>query len=106
MLTLYIVALNKFAEMQISRQSSISLPFYTQLSAIEQVVGNLRSDFHFALSSAMDHNGVKKEIYWKLSPLQVPVVRPPLGDDKILQFSWMLDWSTLRISLSNGNSFG
>ncbi|KAF8514432.1 cytochrome P450 [Hysterangium stoloniferum] len=49
---------------------------------IKQVIATLISHFDFSLPSALDGHGVKKEIYWKISALQVPVVRHPFGDGK------------------------
>lgn len=43
------------------------------------------STLHFSLPSSVDENGNKKEIYWKMSALQVPVVRPPAGDNQTAQ---------------------
>lgn len=40
---------------------------------------------HFALPSAVDESGAKKEIYWRMDGLQVPVVRAPHGDGKTAQ---------------------
>jgi hypothetical protein len=40
---------------------------------------------HFSLPSATDEHGNKKEIYWMMSGLQVPVVRAPFGDGKTKQ---------------------
>lgn len=51
----------------------------------EQVVTTLISRIHFALPSIPDENGNVKEIYWKTNGLQVPVVRPPAGDDVTAQ---------------------
>lgn len=45
------------------------------------MVTTLISRIHFALPSIPDQNGNVKEIYWKYNGLQVPVVRPPTGDD-------------------------
>ncbi|OBZ67348.1 hypothetical protein A0H81_12650 [Grifola frondosa] len=47
---------------------------------MKQILTTLLSSMHFSLPSAADENGVKKEIYWKMNGLQVPVVRPPHGD--------------------------
>ncbi|KAI0763044.1 cytochrome P450 [Trametes elegans] len=47
---------------------------------IKQVISTLVSTMHFALPSAQDIQGIRKEIYWRLDILQVPVVRPPHGD--------------------------
>ncbi|KAF8558177.1 cytochrome P450 [Imleria badia] len=52
---------------------------------IKQVVTTLISRIHFALPSIPDENGNVKEIYWKINGLQVPVVRPPAGDDVTAQ---------------------
>ena len=43
------------------------------------------SQLHFSLPSAVDADGVKKQIYWRMDGLQVPVVRPPHGDMKTMQ---------------------
>ena len=40
---------------------------------------------HFSLPSATDEDGNRKEIYWMMNGLQVPVVRAPFGDGKTLQ---------------------
>ena len=37
---------------------------------------------HFALPSAVDVDSARKEIYWRMDGLQVPVVLPPHGDGK------------------------
>lgn len=47
---------------------------------IKQVVVALLSRLHFSLPGTPDERGQLKEIYWKISALQVPVVRPPSGD--------------------------
>ncbi|KAL4072764.1 cytochrome P450 [Scleroderma yunnanense] len=47
---------------------------------IKQVIVTLLSRLHFSLPSVPDEHGQVKEIYWKISALQVPVVHPPLGD--------------------------
>lgn len=39
----------------------------------------------FSLPSTPDENGNVKEIYWKMNGLQVPVVRPPVGDNQTAQ---------------------
>ncbi|KAF8134953.1 cytochrome P450 [Boletus edulis] len=52
---------------------------------MKQVVTTLISRIHFALSTIPDENGNVKEIYWKINGLQVPVVRPPAGDDVTAQ---------------------
>ena len=51
----------------------------------EQVLTTLISRIHFALPSTPDKNGHIKEVYWKVNGLQVPVVRPPAGDDVTAQ---------------------
>ncbi|KAH9927396.1 cytochrome P450 [Amylocystis lapponica] len=48
---------------------------------MKQVLTTLLSTVHFALPSAVDAQGQRKEIYWKMNALQVPVVRAPAGDD-------------------------
>ncbi len=55
------------------------------LPMIEQVLTTLLCHLHFALPSAVDADGVRKEIYWRMDVLQVPVVRPPHGDLKTTQ---------------------
>ena len=40
---------------------------------------------HLALPSAVDADGVRKEIYWSINGLQVPLVREPHGDFKTPQ---------------------
>lgn len=55
------------------------------LSQTEQVLVTLLSTMHFALPSTIDGSGTPKEIYWKMNGLQVPVVRPPTGDDQTPQ---------------------
>ncbi|KAG6373384.1 cytochrome P450 [Boletus reticuloceps] len=52
---------------------------------MKQVVTTLISRIHFALSTIPDEKGNVKEIYWKINGLQVPVVRPPAGDDVTAQ---------------------
>ncbi|RPD61381.1 cytochrome P450 [Lentinus tigrinus ALCF2SS1-6] len=52
---------------------------------IKQVISTLLCRMHFSLPSAVNANGVKKEIYWRMDGLQVPVVRPPHGDFKTMQ---------------------
>ncbi|KAI0370531.1 cytochrome P450 [Pilatotrama ljubarskyi] len=52
---------------------------------IKQILSTLVSTMHFALPSAVDSNGVRKEIYWSVNGLQVPLVRPPHGDGKTPQ---------------------
>ncbi|GJJ06130.1 hypothetical protein Clacol_000319 [Clathrus columnatus] len=49
---------------------------------IKQVLVTLLSSLHFGLPSTPDAQGNKKEIYWKMNGLQVPVVREPAGDGK------------------------
>ena len=60
-----------------------SPPFFVTKNdlSIEQVLATLLSHVHLSLPSAVDENGNKKEIYWKMSGLQVPVVRAPAGDN-------------------------
>jgi len=48
---------------------------------IKQVLTTLLSTLHFSLPSEVDAQGNIKEIYWKMNGLQVPVVRPPAGDN-------------------------
>ncbi|KAH9899237.1 cytochrome P450 [Cubamyces lactineus] len=52
---------------------------------IKQVLATLLSTMHFALPSATDAAGSRKEIYWRMDGLQVPVVLPPHGDHKTSQ---------------------
>jgi cytochrome P450 len=52
---------------------------------IKHVISTLISSMHFSLPSATDEHGNKKEIYWMMSGLQVPVVRAPFGDGKTKQ---------------------
>ncbi|KAI0654410.1 cytochrome P450 [Cubamyces menziesii] len=52
---------------------------------IKQVLATLLSTMHFALPSATDAAGNRKEIYWRMDGLQVPVVLPPYGDSKTAQ---------------------
>ncbi|KAL1949048.1 hypothetical protein VTO73DRAFT_10854 [Trametes versicolor] len=52
---------------------------------IKQILSTLVLNMHFALPSAVDENGVKKEIYWRIDGLQVPVVLAPHGDGKTTQ---------------------
>ncbi|KAH0833223.1 cytochrome P450 [Lanmaoa asiatica] len=78
----------KFAEMEISKpRSHVMLCVKSDTHSItsEQVVTTLISRIHFALPSVPDGNGNVKEIYWKINGLQVPVVRPPAGDDVTAQ---------------------
>ncbi len=42
----------------------------------------LLSSLHFDLPSAVNEEGERKEIYWRMDGLQVPVVLPPHGDGK------------------------
>ena len=51
----------------------------------EQVLSTFLSHLHFALPSAVNADGVRKEIYWRIDGLQVPVVREPHGDFKTPQ---------------------
>ena len=48
----------------------------------EQVLVTLIPSLHFSLPSAVNEEGVRKEIYWRMDGLQVPVVLPPHGDGK------------------------
>ncbi|KAF9223682.1 cytochrome P450 [Gyrodon lividus] len=52
---------------------------------IKQIVTTLISRIHFALPSIPDEKGNVKDIYWKVNGLQVPVVRPPAGDNTTAQ---------------------
>ena len=65
--------------MEISRSFARSLLRHQRLSP-EQVIAALLSRFHFSLPSTPDEHGKVKEIYWKVSGLQVPVILPPSGD--------------------------
>ncbi|KIJ54811.1 hypothetical protein M422DRAFT_64043 [Sphaerobolus stellatus SS14] len=47
---------------------------------LKQIVTTFLTHLHFSLPSSVDENGNKKDIYWKINGLQVPVVRPPAGD--------------------------
>ncbi|KAI8976575.1 cytochrome P450 [Trametes punicea] len=47
---------------------------------IKQILATLVSNMHFALPSATDAQGMRKEIYWRIDGLQIPVIRPPHGD--------------------------
>ncbi|KAG6334144.1 hypothetical protein ID866_4951 [Astraeus odoratus] len=47
---------------------------------LKQVLSTLLSRLHFSLLNIPNEHGQIKQIYWKINPLQVPVVRPPLGD--------------------------
>jgi hypothetical protein len=49
-------------------------------SPLEQVLATLLPRLHFSLPSAVNGDGQRKEIYWKKSGPQIPVVRPPFGD--------------------------
>ncbi|TBU25938.1 cytochrome P450 [Dichomitus squalens] len=49
---------------------------------LKQVLATLISSLHFSLPSATNEDGVRKEIYWRMDGLQVPVVLPPHGDGK------------------------
>ncbi|KAF8523309.1 cytochrome P450, partial [Hysterangium stoloniferum] len=53
-----------------------------KFAEMEIIIATLISHFDFSLPSTLDGHGVKKEIYWKISGLQVPVVRHPFGDGK------------------------
>ncbi|KAI0296492.1 cytochrome P450 [Multifurca ochricompacta] len=54
---------------------------------IKQIITTLISSMHFSLPSLRDdeQGNNKKEIYWKMNGLQVPVVQPPFGDGKTSQ---------------------
>ncbi|KAI9461564.1 cytochrome P450 [Lactarius psammicola] len=52
---------------------------------IKQIITTLISSMHFSLPSATDEDGNRKEIYWMMNGLQVPVVRAPFGDGKTPQ---------------------
>ncbi|TBU48058.1 cytochrome P450 [Dichomitus squalens] len=52
---------------------------------IKQIISTLVSQVHFALPSAMNEEGIRKEIHWRMDGLQVPVVRPPHGDLTTMQ---------------------
>ncbi|KAI0355985.1 cytochrome P450 [Trametes cingulata] len=52
---------------------------------MKQILSTLVSTLHFALPSAADADGVRKDIYWSVNGLQVPLVRPPHGDGKTAQ---------------------
>ncbi|KAJ8581364.1 hypothetical protein M405DRAFT_627868 [Rhizopogon salebrosus TDB-379] len=52
---------------------------------IKQVLTTLVPRIHFALPASPNEDGHVKEIYWKMNGLQVPVVRPPCGDDVTVQ---------------------
>lgn len=52
---------------------------------IKQIITTLVSSMHFSLPSATDEHGNRKEIYWMMNGLQVPVVRAPFGDGKTAQ---------------------
>lgn len=66
--------------MEISRCFCTPSLFRRQRRSPEQVVVALLSRLHFSLPGTPDERGQLKEIYWKISALQVPVVRPPSGD--------------------------
>ncbi|EKM58163.1 uncharacterized protein PHACADRAFT_252249 [Phanerochaete carnosa HHB-10118-sp] len=51
----------------------------------KQVLATLLPRLHFALPSAVDENGNRKEVYWKMSGPQIPVIRPPFGDGTTAQ---------------------
>lgn len=61
---------------------------------IKQIIAALISNMHFSLPSATDEHGNRKEIYWMMNGLQVPVVRAPFGDGKTSQVP--LDVRTVR----------
>ena len=48
--------------------------------ASEQVLATLLPRLHFALPSQTNADGKAKEIFWKMSGPQIPVVQPPFGD--------------------------
>ncbi|KAI0631208.1 cytochrome P450 [Trametes polyzona] len=52
---------------------------------IKQILSTLVTNMHFALPSAIDEHGMRKETYWRMDGLQVPVVREPRGDGKTAQ---------------------
>ncbi|KAL7277259.1 hypothetical protein ACG7TL_009112 [Trametes sanguinea] len=52
---------------------------------IKQILATLISTMHFDLPSAVDEQGERKEVYWRIDGLQVPVVRPPHGDLRTAQ---------------------
>ncbi|KAI9065301.1 cytochrome P450 [Trametes sanguinea] len=52
---------------------------------IKQILSTLISTMHFDLPAAMDAQGARKEVYWRMDGLQVPVVRPPHGDLRTAQ---------------------
>ncbi|KAI0057347.1 cytochrome P450 [Artomyces pyxidatus] len=52
---------------------------------MKQVIADLISTMQFSLPSAVDAFGNRKEIYWRMDALQVPVVRSPAGDDRSAQ---------------------
>ncbi|TFK83083.1 cytochrome P450 [Polyporus arcularius HHB13444] len=52
---------------------------------MKQIISTLVCQLHFSLPSAANFDGVKKEVYWRMDGLQVPVVRPPHGDLKTMQ---------------------
>ncbi|KZT00538.1 cytochrome P450 [Laetiporus sulphureus 93-53] len=56
----------------------------------EQVIVTLVPALSLELPSEADESGNVKEIYWKMNGLQVPVVRPPLGDDRMPQVPLMI----------------
>lgn len=51
----------------------------------EQVLATLLPRLHFALPSAVEERGNRKEVYWMMSGPQIPVVRPPFGDGMTAQ---------------------
>ena len=55
------------------------------MEPLEQVLVTLLSHVHLSVPSSVDEKGNIKEIYWKVSGLQVPVVRQPAGDGKTPQ---------------------
>ncbi|KAI0703705.1 cytochrome P450 [Cerioporus squamosus] len=52
---------------------------------MKQIISTLICQLHFSLPSTVDADGVRKEIYWRMDGLQVPVVLPPHGDMKTMQ---------------------
>ncbi|KAF8483085.1 hypothetical protein JB92DRAFT_1659635 [Gautieria morchelliformis] len=52
---------------------------------IKQILLTILSHIYLSLPASVDDNGHPKEIYWKMSGLQVPVVRTPAGFNSIPQ---------------------
>ncbi|KAF8518920.1 cytochrome P450 [Gautieria morchelliformis] len=50
-----------------------------------QILLTILSHIYLSLPASVDDNGHPKEIYWKMSGLQVPVVRTPVGFNSIPQ---------------------